>query len=357
MMIDAAATRGRGERRRARARAGAAMFGSVHAIIGDMALLRLTSVLAMLDSARALLCASLCCRAAPPLIAMQDRGDGNAPADLSKPLLDEAEQVVDLSTAALMHHTSVALVPPDEAWPPIQAARTLIRDRGLWRWPPHANLLYPFLAPRLFFHAAHELAIHAADVEPFDVTLSEMRCFVHSKRSATLWLHPEPCRPNALVELQAALQSAVPHADAQTANHGGVFTAHFTLGHFPGESAALEARDAILDAELLPPGGVRFRVDSVVLMARDGPDAQFEPRWRVRLGRHGDAAPSPIGPYPRDEPFALMPRTMPEFCVRAERRGRRGRGRRRKQAPDEGAGEEEGDGRRSDHEEGAGSER
>ena len=33
----------------------------------------------------------------------------------------------DLSTALLMHHTTVALIPSDEAWPPIQAARLLVR--------------------------------------------------------------------------------------------------------------------------------------------------------------------------------------------------------------------------------------
>ena len=294
---------------------------------------RALSLLAALDRARLIFCASLCCRAVPP---SNDASNTAA----QQPLLSELtpptakEEPFDISTATLMHHTTVAIIPPDAAWPPIQAARNLVRDRGLWRWPPHANLLYPFVAPRAFYHAAHHLAGPLRSVEPFDVTLKEMRLFVHSKRSATLWLHPEPSRPDALIELQAALQNAIPQADAQTAQHGGTFTAHFTIGHFGGEEAAIAARDAILaEEDLWPSEGVSFTVDSVLLMARDGPDGQFEPRWSVPLGGGGGGVPKA---YERGEPFALMPREMPEFCVRDtnKRNNRRGRGKgRAKRSP------------------------
>jgi hypothetical protein len=41
------------------------------------------------------------------------------------------------------HQTVVAVVPPQEAWGPIQAIRER-HARQLRRWPPHLNLLYPF---------------------------------------------------------------------------------------------------------------------------------------------------------------------------------------------------------------------
>ena len=309
---------------------------------------------AVLDGARTLLCTASCCRRSHSVAGLSSFVEPLLDADKSSEHANAnteaaAENLVgehgdvnieDLRTAALMHHTSVALIPPDEVWPAIQAARTLVRDRGLWRWPPHANLLYPFVAPQHFYAAAHELAAATASVAPFDLTLSDFRVFVHSKRSATLWLHPEPSRPDALVELQAALQAAVPQANTQTSAHGGVFTAHFTIGHFAGEAAALAARDAILAyADLWPPAGITFRVDAAVLMARDGPDGQFEPRWRVRLGQpEPGSALAPVGPLPRGEAFTLMPSQMPDFCVREKSgsRGWRRRGRSRRQ-PAEGA--------------------
>eukprot|EP00961_Rhodomonas_salina_P236992 3203347-Rhodomonas_salina.1 len=55
-----------------------------------------------------------------------------------------------------VHHTTVALIPPDEAWSSIQAAwstqelRAELKDKGLYRWPPHINLLYPFVPERRF---------------------------------------------------------------------------------------------------------------------------------------------------------------------------------------------------------------
>jgi hypothetical protein len=56
-----------------------------------------------------------------------------------------------------VHHTTVALIPPDEAWPPIQQLRTQLRDKGLYRWPPHMNLLYPFVPEREFAEVVPKL--------------------------------------------------------------------------------------------------------------------------------------------------------------------------------------------------------
>ena len=227
-----------------------------------------------------------------------------------------------------MHHTSVAIVPPDAAWHHLQAARWHLRDRGLWRWPPHANLLYPFVAPDRFGEAAPILQAALTSVEPFEVKLSEFHIFAH-KRSATLWLKPQPSRVNALVELQTALQDAMPQCDTQTAGHGGSFTAHFTVGHFESEEAAAEGRAAILTSGVWPASGVSFRVDEVVLMARDGAEGQFEPRYVLPLGRI--ATRPAVGALPSDKTsFKGMLSTMPDFCVKDSTAGHRNRQRRRK---------------------------
>ena len=74
-----------------------------------------------------------------------------AASDTSKVQASDKDSKITPKFKPLMsHETSVALIPPDVAWPPIQDARMLVQDKGLWRWPPHANLLYPFVAPSEF---------------------------------------------------------------------------------------------------------------------------------------------------------------------------------------------------------------
>ena len=52
-----------------------------------------------------------------------------------------------LARCAKQHSSTVALVPPESVWAPLQQARLNLRDKGLYRWPPHLNLLYPFVPP------------------------------------------------------------------------------------------------------------------------------------------------------------------------------------------------------------------
>jgi hypothetical protein len=52
-------------------------------------------------------------------------------------------------TSIKYHHWTVCMVPPPAtscaAWTLLTRARTELQDPGLYRWPPHVNLLYPFL--------------------------------------------------------------------------------------------------------------------------------------------------------------------------------------------------------------------
>ena len=166
--------------------------------------------------------------------------------------------------------STVAMIPPDEAWPAIQAARYALRDRGLWRWPPHVNLLYPFApaaasaTPRLI--AA--LAAAAARVEPFDVHLEAFEHFEH-KYSATLWLDPRTEPPGALDALQSALQSAAPEYHEQRSVHNGGdargrFVPHMSVAHLSSASEAREAGER-LARDWKP---VSFRVDEVRVVER-----------------------------------------------------------------------------------------
>ena len=238
-------------------------------------------------------------------------------AEASRAEPSREETLAALGSRKLVHHTTVALIPPDDAWDPIQEARALVRDRGLWRWPPHANLLYPFHEPAEFDLAAPILSHALASVQPFELELREFDIFEHSSRSATLWVRPDPSREGALQELHSALESALPHCNHQTADHGGRFTPHFTIGHFGGRGPAEAAKAQILESGW---PGVSFRVAYVCMMARDGPEAQLSPRYWIPLGGGAPVAAD-------DDGFPRMPSERPEFCAvrppRSRRRGKR----------------------------------
>ena len=144
---------------------------------------------------------------------------------------------------------------------------------------PHVTLLYPF-RPREEF-AALESQLHAAcaEIEPFEVCLSELRHFEHGRGGHTLWLAPEP--PEGLVRLQAGLVSVVPDCDDTTRHQRG-FTPHLSVGQVRGRQAMSRLKRElqgnwrpisfqITEASLIwrnPPPDDVFRVDRVVSLGR-----------------------------------------------------------------------------------------
>jgi len=173
-----------------------------------------------------------------------------------------------------VHTSAVVLIPPEAVWEPIQAIRR-VHDPKVGRWMPHATLLYPFVPEGMFGQVAERLAEAISGTEPFEVRLAEFSLFAHRKRSATLWLRPEPAA--ALRALQARLQGAAPWCD-EVRRHRGGFTPHLSVGRFPGEAAARNAA-AELAADWRP---VTFLADHVSLIARSGePDDPFVERMRV----------------------------------------------------------------------------
>eukprot|EP00908_Phaeocystis_cordata_P023879 Transcript_6333.p1 GENE.Transcript_6333~~Transcript_6333.p1 ORF type:complete len:301 (-),score=82.34 Transcript_6333:804-1706(-) len=241
------------------------------------------------------------------------------------------------ASSSKLHTSTVALVPPEEVWPRIQSAREQLRDKGLYRWPPHINLLYPFVPEDEFAAAASALATAAASCPPFEVTLDSFGVFGGRSRGV-LYLCPSSAEEHAaLCRLQGALQAALPHCDEQ--QRGGVFTPHMTLSHFASREAAEAARDAIASSW----GPVRFScAEAVHVMRRLGGAGQFERACTLRLGGEGEGDVRFFSPPRR---FDAMPEAEADWVREARRdahrmggrrgAGRSGRGRRPRRTPEE----------------------
>lgn len=117
-----------------------------------------------------------------------------------------------LHQAAKTFKSAVCLVPPRHTWGPIQEVRCF-NDKSYVRWPPHINVLYPFLEAQHLEAAAAVAAEALREQQPFDVHLREFGHFEHG-RSCTLWLRPEAPGAAALGALLYGCYGSLLHVPA-----------------------------------------------------------------------------------------------------------------------------------------------
>ncbi len=170
------------------------------------------------------------------------------------------------------HKTAVAIVPPQEVWPAIQAIRRRF-DKQFRRWMPHVNLLYPFVPREDFDAAAARLAEACAEVAPLELELARFERFVHRRGHATMWLAPEP--GDRVVGLQEALWRAFPICDDVRLHNDG-FTPHLSVAQAAARDQAKRRMQEWQDTWR----PLRFTVSSIQLIWRDDP-----PRDKFRVDR------------------------------------------------------------------------
>lgn len=152
--------------------------------------------------------------------------------------------------AHLTYKTAIALLPPSSITWPIEAVR-FVHDKNFKRWPPHINLIYPFLAspletsdsnaPRLSQAIQARLEKATSGIRAFSVSLcaDSPGTFHHSKTSKTVWLGPVP---DVIVkQLQAALQAEFAECDSDRR----AFVPHLSVGQARTDKVAEQLRKEI----------------------------------------------------------------------------------------------------------------
>lgn len=207
-----------------------------------------------------------------------------------------------------MHSMTICMVPSPkykDVWEKITKARTELRDPGLYRWPPHANILYPFfdiLAPKLSNDNMMErdeiinkklISLQSAiqKCEPFRVSIDSLGTFGGNNRGV-LYLVPDSfrdesscsqqdnlhCDEQPLLQLQSLLENSFPECNDQRKN--GKYTPHMTLSHFPSLESAVEAKEIIKKWWTI----IEFEVNEVYLLKREGDGGQFKIVATLKLG-------------------------------------------------------------------------
>ena len=142
-------------------------------------------------------------------------------------------------------------------------------DKAYKRWPPHINLMYPFVTRSSITQAAATLA-PALKQPPFALRFLRCGFFEHSKKSMTLYLEPVDCTD--LEVLHAAAMACFPDLPPPAR----AFVPHLTLGQFRSLEAVLQAKRqferqmAVCECELR----------ELMIIARDG-NEPFTPRFSV----------------------------------------------------------------------------
>lgn len=189
--------------------------------------------------------------------------------------------------AHLTYKTALALLPPTSIRPPIEAVRH-VHDKNYSRWPPHINLIYPFLAspletsdsntPRLSQAIRTRIEKATSGIRAFRVSLNSDSpgIFTHSKNSKTVWLGPTP--DEGIKQLQAALQAEFIECDSDQR----VFTPHLSIGQAKTDEVAAQLSKEIGNsiAEFCQPQNgspthLDWFVDKVVVIERKGFHGRF----------------------------------------------------------------------------------
>lgn len=198
---------------------------------------------------------------------------------------------MSLSDYRLVHSTALAVVPPEALWAPIQSARERMRDGGLFRWPPHINVFYPFVEPHVFARIAERFAPVLAQSDPFRVRLERFDVFGTASRGV-VWLEPtvvglagpsgvkrQPASP-PFAQLHERLVAVAP----EIRQPSRPFVPHLTVTH---TSSVIDAREiaSALQAEWSAEGrAVEFEVSELAILCRSSPTHPFRLAWRLPLG-------------------------------------------------------------------------
>ncbi|KAK3338290.1 2'-5' RNA ligase superfamily-domain-containing protein [Neurospora tetraspora] len=197
--------------------------------------------------------------------------------------------------------TALALIPPPHLWPPLNALRSLY-DKAYHKWPPHINLVYPFVKP--------EDLEDAVAVAPFGILegrrkrneergdkirlkLDSVGVFEHRKHN-TIYRYDQEQQQSPLSTLREDLLRGLGH---QPEGEGKEYKPHLTIAQ--SEDRESSAHKFLVEKVGLLPA-VEWEVEEVWVLVRDQSDGPGKGKMKVwgkiRLGEElgGEVYGNPV---------------------------------------------------------------
>lgn len=127
--------------------------------------------------------------------------------------------------------TALCIIPPRTQWSKVDQLRSRY-DRAYGKWPPHVNLVYPFVQIDALPRAAEAIqsAAPKQGQKPLDICLDVAGVFQH-KQDNTIYIHDKD--ESQLKDLRTAIMQALGHQDA------GDYNMHMTIGQSEDSKSTL----------------------------------------------------------------------------------------------------------------------
>ena len=144
-------------------------------------------------------------------------------------------------------------------------------DKAYKGWPPHVNLLYPFVPRPELPEVIAALAVGLDQEGRFSLRFVKCGYFEHSKKSFTLYLEPsESAELQQLYETTTACFPTLPTPSR-------AFVPHLTLGQFSSRDAVLQAKKHFENQMT----AYESELSELMLIFHDGINEPFTPRYSV----------------------------------------------------------------------------
>lgn len=174
--------------------------------------------------------------------------------------MDNADVSLSSDLHTESYNSALCLLPPRSTWSRVDRFRVL-NDKGYGRWPPHVNLIYPFVPHEHLDQAARKICqIASEDLSPLRVSLTQADSFAQ-KHENSIHLRPaEGDRSQDLVTLVQRLNQALGRTE------GKPFQPHLTVAQ--STSSNTDAHEFLLDkARLLTP--LEWEYSELAILVRE----------------------------------------------------------------------------------------
>ncbi|KAM5348516.1 hypothetical protein ACJ41O_008340 [Fusarium nematophilum] len=163
------------------------------------------------------------------------------------------------------HETALCLLPPRHLWPSADRLRSLY-DKAYSAWPPHVNLIYPFVQPEVLPLAASILQELPINARP-QVTLDTADVFIRKKHQNTIFLGPGQVSGAAAVTTLKEIRDQICEALNQPKlTSRGEFRPHMTIGQT--DDAQSDSHHFLVEkVRLLAP--LEWDVDQIAILIRE----------------------------------------------------------------------------------------
>lgn len=164
-----------------------------------------------------------------------------------------------ISFAFKSHETALCLIPPRHLWSSVDRLRSLY-DKAFNAWPPHVNLIYPFVKPEALLEVTTILQDLTIDYQP-RITLEGADAFNH-KHHNTIFFCPSKNSTADITQLRDRICDAL----GQPRSNHGSFKPHMTIGQSEDSNAAPH-HFLVEKVRLLPQ--LAWDVNAIAILVRD----------------------------------------------------------------------------------------